>query len=126
MSPRYLVSRSSLTICPAIFWCTTATSMSHVVRPSGLGLRVELLVDLLRAGVARTRAGRLDAHARVLRLEARGQELVDVVDHVLVAGREDVERRVRGPRRRPGQEAEGRRRQQQASRDLPHLFPPHA
>ena len=61
-------------------------------RGAGFLLRGELLVDLLRAGVARTSADRAHLDARILAFEAGPEEVVHVVDHVLVAGGDDVQR----------------------------------
>ena len=68
------------------------------LRGAALLLRVELLVDLLRAGVARAGADRDHLHAGMRLLEHRAEIVLDVVDHVLVAGGRDVERLLR---RRP-------------------------
>jgi hypothetical protein len=72
-------------------------------------LRGELLVDLLRAGIAGAGANRAHLYTRVLRLELRREVVVDVVDHVLVPRRDDVERRLgayRASERQPGDQSE--------------------
>ena len=60
-------------------------------RGARLLLRRQLLVDLLRARVARPGAHRAHLHPRVHLLELRAEVVVDVVDHVLVAGADDVQ-----------------------------------
>jgi hypothetical protein len=85
-------------------------------RGAGLGLRGELLVDLLRAGVARAGAHRLDRDPWVQLLEARREEGVDVVDHVLVAGGDDVERGLGRGRQAEG--GDGRESEQSVHRGL--------
>ncbi len=54
-------------------------------------LGVELLVDLLRAGIAGAGADGDDLHAGMALLEHRAEIVLDVVDHVLVAGGGDIE-----------------------------------
>jgi hypothetical protein len=59
---------------------------------AGLLLRIELLEDLLRSAVARPGADGHDLHTRVALLEEWPEIILDVIDHVLVAGSRDVER----------------------------------
>ncbi|WAP70953.1 hypothetical protein [Jiella pelagia] len=70
----------------------------------GAGLGLETLQDLLRPGV--TGAGTDGAHriARILLLEDRREILVDIVDHVLVAGSDHREFRRRDGRHRRGKD----------------------
>ncbi len=56
-------------------------------------LGFELLVDLLRPAVAGPGADGLDGDARMVFLEHRAEIILNVVDHVLVAGGDEAERR---------------------------------
>ena len=65
---------------------------------AGLLLGGELLVDLLRPPIAGSGADGANLDARIHRFELRREIVVDVVDHVLIARGDDVERRL-GPSR---------------------------
>ena len=65
----------------------------HIDIPAAIVLLgLEFFVNLLRAGVARARADCLHGNARMLLLEHRRQIVLDVIDHVLVASSDEIER----------------------------------
>src|SRR5437660_12568505 len=67
----------------------TATSMSQLLLAFSA---IELFVNLLRAGIARAGADRAHRDTGMLLLEHRTEIVLDVLDHVLVTGGDEVQR----------------------------------